>query len=282
MPENTPPAYSASKDLLLPCSGGGLFRFLFWSLLFGLAYTQPRLYYSNQNQYFLHGLAQGGLGFLKDDWLANTADPTPLFSTVVALTYRYLHESFFYLYYILIIGIYFHSLLGIFEHLSGGRATARTRLAFIAFFVLVHSAVLRWTSAQLFGVDYPWYFQAGVANQYILGAGLQPSVFGVLLVLSVCTFLQDRPFLAVTWLSLAAVLHSTYLLSAASLKLCSWVCGRCCWFRRCCFTFFARSALPRRRRSPRRSNFWPISASRIMPRWTAGWTASPGDKLAGF
>ncbi len=190
-----------------------------WSLLFGIVYTQPRLYYSNQNQYFLHGLAQGGLGFLKDDWLANTADPTPLFSALVAVTHRYLHESFFYLYYILILGIYFHAALGIFEHLSGSRATARTRLGFITLFFVLHSALLRWTSAQLLGVDYPWYFQAGVANQYILGAGLQPSVFGVLLVLSVSTFLHDRPFLAVTWSSLAAVMHATYLLSVAFLTL---------------------------------------------------------------
>jgi hypothetical protein len=73
----------------------GLARFLFWSLVFGVAYTQPRLYYSNQNQYFLHGLATAGLGFLKDDWLARTADPTPIFSAIVALTYRYLHESLF-------------------------------------------------------------------------------------------------------------------------------------------------------------------------------------------
>jgi hypothetical protein len=225
MHENTSPAGSAARTAgfipagINPSARYGPFRFLFWSLLFALAYTQPRLYYSNQNQYFLHGLAQGGLGLLKDDWLANTADPTPLFSTVVALTYRHLQESFFYLYYILILGIYLHALLGIFEHLSGSRATAGTRLGFIALLVLVHSAVLRWSSAQLFGIDYPWYFQAGLANQYILGAGLQPSVFGVLLVVSVCTFLQDRPFLAVTWSSLAAVLHSTYLLSAASLTL---------------------------------------------------------------
>jgi uncharacterized protein DUF6798 len=190
-----------------------------WSLLFVIAYTQPRLYYSNQNQYFLHGLAQGGLGFLKDDWLANTADPTPFFSSLVAVTHRCLHESFFYVYYIFILGIYFHAVLGIFEHLSGTRASARTRLGFIASLVLLHSALLRWTSAQLFGVDYPWYLQAGIANQYILGAGLQPSVFGVLLVLSVSTFLHDRPFLAVTWSSLAAVMHPTYLLSAVSLTL---------------------------------------------------------------
>src|SRR5262245_43371058 len=79
---------------------------LFWAFGFGLSYTQVPLYYSNQNQYFLHGLAQSDRGLLKEDWLANTADPTPVFTRVVELTNRYLHEAFFYLYYLLLLGIY--------------------------------------------------------------------------------------------------------------------------------------------------------------------------------
>src|SRR5262245_16524666 len=197
----------------------GVLSFLFWAVVFGVSYTQPPLYYSNQNQYFLHGLARGGDGFLNEDWLANTADPTPVFSGLIAFTYRHANEYFFYIYYLLLLGIYFHALVGIFTSLSGRRPTPLTRLAFLVLFIALHSALLRWSSAQLFGVDYPWYFQAGVANQYLLGAGLQPSVFGVLLVLSVSTFLRDRPLLAVTWSSLAAVMHSTYLLSAALLTL---------------------------------------------------------------
>jgi hypothetical protein len=78
---------------------------------------------------------------------------------------------------------------------------------------------LRWSSAQAFGVDYPWYFQAGVANQYVLGAGLQPSTFGVFLLLSVHAFLRARPRLAVTWSALAVAMHPTYLLTAAFLTL---------------------------------------------------------------
>src|SRR5579875_2199367 len=112
-------------------------RFLFWSLLFGLAYTQPPLYYSNQNQYFLHGLAQSGHGFLNEDWLANTADPTPLFSALVAFTARYLSDSFFYIYAILLIVIYFQALIGIFEHLSGSRWSPLSRVGFLAVLVLV-------------------------------------------------------------------------------------------------------------------------------------------------
>ena len=61
-------------------------------VLFAVAHTQSPLYYSNQNQYFLHGLAAAGYGHLSDDWLANTADPTPVFSAFVTASYRSLGE----------------------------------------------------------------------------------------------------------------------------------------------------------------------------------------------
>jgi hypothetical protein len=216
---------SKNKDHQVPWVGKfhgnvkAMLSFLFWAIIFGVLYTQPLLYYSNQNQYFLHGLARGGLGYLDEDWLASTADPTPVFSWLVAWTYGHLHESLFYVYYLLILGVYFHSLVGIFTILSGRQLTNLMRLIFVTLFVALHSALVRWSSVQLFGVDYPWYFQSGVAGQYILGPGLQPSVFGVLLVLSVYTFLRDRLLLAVTWSSLAVVLHATYLPTAAFLTL---------------------------------------------------------------
>src|SRR5215831_4767951 len=54
---------------------------------FAVAHTQSPLYYSNQNQYLLHGAALANYGHLANDWLATTADPTPLFSLLVAATY---------------------------------------------------------------------------------------------------------------------------------------------------------------------------------------------------
>jgi hypothetical protein len=200
----------------LPAPGAWLLTTVPWllaALAFGLAYTQAPLYYSNQNQYFLHGLAQGGLGLLADDWLAQTADPTPLFSFLVALTYRYVGEWPFYLYYLGVLGIYFASLLGLFRVLHPGRSLP-VRLAFAVTLALLHSGWLRLVSVRLWGVDYPWYFQAGVAGQYILGPALQPSTFGVLLVLSICLFVADRPVLAAMSAALGAVWHSTYVLSA--------------------------------------------------------------------
>src|SRR5205823_14298714 len=45
------------------------------AVAFAAAYGQAPLYYSNQNQYFLHGLAAAGEGYLSEDWLARTLDP---------------------------------------------------------------------------------------------------------------------------------------------------------------------------------------------------------------
>ena len=46
--------------------------FLFWSICFGIAFTQWPLYSENQNTKFLQGLATAGMGYLSNDWLANT------------------------------------------------------------------------------------------------------------------------------------------------------------------------------------------------------------------
>jgi hypothetical protein len=148
--------------------------FVFWSLVFGIAYTQAPLYYSNQNQYFLHGLANAGLGYLYDDWLASSADPTPVFSFLVEMSDRYLPEFVFYAYYILILGIYFHSLVGLWPIVTGSKPDSPTRLVFMTAIVLVNAGLPRLASARLLGVDYPWYLQSGLAGQYVLGFGLQP------------------------------------------------------------------------------------------------------------
>src|SRR5579884_2760790 len=80
--------------------------FLGGAAVFAAAYCQAPLYYSNQNQYFLHGLAAAGDGELRHDWLAQTRDPTPLFSGLVAFTARWLHPWVFYADYALLQGAY--------------------------------------------------------------------------------------------------------------------------------------------------------------------------------
>jgi hypothetical protein len=187
--------------------------------VFAVAYCQAPLYYSNQNQYFLHGLALAGVGLLDEDWLAGTRDPTPVFTGLVALTVRWLHPWMFHLLYALLQGVYAVALLGLFVTIAGKDSVARRWPVFVALLVAVHSGLGRWCSYRWFGHDYPWFLQAGVAGQYILGPVLQPSAFGVLLVVAIWLFANDRPYLAAVSVALAATFHSTYLLVAALLTL---------------------------------------------------------------
>lgn len=189
------------------------------AVLFAAAYTQPPLYYSNQNQYFLHGAAQAGVGDLRSDWLAGTADPTPLFTAGVALCERFLSPAPVYALFAGLSVVYFLSLWALIHALPRRPITPGGELLTAAGLIAVHSGAARAASVQLTGVDYPWYFQAGVANQYLLGAGLQPSVFGVFLLSAVAAYAHRRPRLTALCLVVACTMHSTYLLSAATLTL---------------------------------------------------------------
>jgi hypothetical protein len=193
--------------------------FLLGTALFAPAYGQAPLYYSNQNQYFLHGLAEADFGFLRDDWLARTRDPIPLFSLLVAFTVRFLHPLAFHLYYALLMGVYAASLFAVFVAVLGPVRARWRRYIFLALLVVVHSAVVRWASYHWLGQDYPWYLQSGVAGQYVLGAVFQPSTFGVLLVAAVALFAWEHYLLTAIAVGLAATLHPTYLLPGGLLVL---------------------------------------------------------------
>ena len=199
------------------CRTCSVLELLLLAAAFALAHTQGPLFYSNQNQYLLHGLAEGGLGELHADWLANTTDPTPLFSLGVSTAYRTfglwpLQAGYF----VLLMG-YFLAVWWFVRGIARTPPTRKQRLAFASLFIATHSGIARWLSVDLAGMDYPWYLQAGVAGQYILGPGLQPSAFGVLLVAALAAFAHRKPYLAVAFQSLACLMHSTYLLPAGLL-----------------------------------------------------------------
>ncbi len=183
---------------------------------FATAHTQGPLFYSNQNQYLLHGLAGAGYENLAADWLCTTADPTPLFSAGVALAYRVAGLwSLQVGYFVLLMG-YFVAAWRLAGRVCDLSSTSRL-LAWSALFAAAHAAAFRVLSVKLTGVDYPWNFQAGVAGQYLLGPGIQPSAFGVLLLASVAAFAADRPLLAGALAGSAGLMHATYLLPGALL-----------------------------------------------------------------
>jgi hypothetical protein len=195
-------------------------NFLLLTVIFSIAYAQSPMYTSNQNQYFLHGLAQAGFGYLNQDWLANTPDPTPVFSALVALTYRLTHLSaLFYIYYALLMGIYIFSLLGIVTSIYSLRSSRAKFFGFLALLILVHSAAWRFAISRSLGVNWTYILEDGLADQRLLGPVFEPSVFAALLMLSIYLFMQRKPYLAVISAALAATVHPTYLLSAAVLTL---------------------------------------------------------------
>jgi hypothetical protein len=192
---------------------------LVFAVTFALAHTQSPLFYSNQNQYLLHGLAAAGVGYLQHDWLANTRDPTPLFSYLVAVGYAHFGPVFLHVAYFVLLLVYFLSFRWLVSTLPFWRDTLSARWGFAALFTTAHAAGPRLLSVTLTGTDYPWYLQCGVANQYLLGPGLQPSAFGVLLVSGLAAFAQGRGILAALLTAVACVFHFTYFLPVILLVL---------------------------------------------------------------
>ncbi len=186
--------------------------------IFAISYAQSPLFTSNQNQYFLHGFASAGVGNLNQDWLANTLDPTPVFSLLIELTERYVGvQLVYYFYYAILMGIYLISLLGIADNIYRIFRSRSKTLLMATSLIVIHSAAVRFTLSRLFGANWTYLFEDGVADQRILGPVFQPSTFGVLLVLSIYLFLRSKPFLAILSTIIAASVHPTYLLSAGVL-----------------------------------------------------------------
>ena len=194
-------------------------QFLFWALAFDLSFTQWPLYSENQNTKFLIGLAHAQFGHLGQDWLANTVDPLPVFSILVYLTYRFLHENLFYVYHALLLGVYLYSVTGIAQAVFPLADSWVGRLYFRVIFIAMHAGLLWPFSWPILDSSLGWLLQSGVASQYLLNPVLQPSTFGVLLILSIYLFLVERPLWAAATAAAAALMHSTYLPSAALLTV---------------------------------------------------------------
>ena len=214
-------AHRETKVPLFSSLGQGWSRqillFLLLSMGFGIAFTQWPLYSENQNTKFLHGLAAAGMGSLQNDWLANTVDPLPVFSTLVFLTSRFATPRLFYLYHALLLGLYLYSLGIIVSHIFPLKKSSVGLPLFYVVVIALHSSLLPPFSLPLMGTSVGWLLQAGVANQYLFNPVLQPSTFGVLLTFSIALLLQERPYWATVSAAVAAIIHSTYLPGAAAL-----------------------------------------------------------------
>lgn len=188
-------------------------------VLFTLAYSQAPLFTSNQNQYFLHGLAAAGYGNLAQDWLAGTLDPTPVFSWLVQATYAGVGDWFFYVEYGLLLAVTFWGLVSIAARVVPTGLSVPGRLILAAVLTALFSEALRVPLSHLPWTDGGYLFEGGLAGQRLLGPVFEPSAFGGLLVVSIALFLADRPYAAALLAAGAASLHPTYLLTAACLVI---------------------------------------------------------------
>lgn len=187
-------------------------------IIFTLSYSQSPLFTSNQNQYFFYGMAKSGFGDLDQDWLYTTGDIVPVFSWLVFMTRIIFQANWtFYLWYLLIFAIYLFSMYGISAHILQWNHSIKNLLLFGTTAIVLHSAALRYCISTLISPDWEYLIEGGVAGQRVLGDVFQPSSFGVLFLLSIYLFLKGKPFLAVIASSVAAIIHPTYLLSAAVL-----------------------------------------------------------------
>jgi hypothetical protein len=197
-----------------------MLRITMWiviAILFGFAYTQSPLYEGNQNTKFLHGLAQSGLGYLGDDWLANTVDPLPVFSGLVNLTAR-INPNLFYIEYFVMFGIYVYSMWGILTHLFKGDKNLVKQSLFLVLIFLYHSRYILVGVNRRLGFDLS-FLHNGVAQQYLLGLEFQTNVFGVLLLFSMYLYLKRHYIWSMVLVGVSAIVHPAYLFSSALLTI---------------------------------------------------------------
>lgn len=213
MKKNSSPIPLQTLTILIPC------------VLFAGAYYQWPLFSSNQNSYFLKGLADSGYGHLSSDWLAQQTDHIPVFSALVALIHGFGSHWIFYAVLGAITTIYAVSLFAI-VHPSVVKPSIPQSTAFFALLTLIHSPWLLIDFSDLTSwlwhnlPQFKWLASLstkGLAGQSILGPFLQPSVFGVFLITSISLFVHKREFLAIVCVVLAASIHPTYILHAAVL-----------------------------------------------------------------
>ena len=197
---------------------GGIQRriaaYLLAAAVLGLACSIQPLYSGNQDGYFLHGLAQGGYGFLSDDWRANATDPFPAISKLVELVYASGHPKLFYLFQFIFCGIYAVSLIGIAVEVFRIRRGIFEYAVLFATLVVVDSYALGYFSQTRFGFDVRSYVPDTMPGDYF-----QPSTFGSVLFLSIYLFIKRHRAAAILCLGIVVNFHPVYMLGAGSLAL---------------------------------------------------------------
>ncbi len=166
-------------------------------------------YDGNQTTKFLFGFADAGIGYLDQDFEANTIDPLPVFSWIIQFTYKYLGEWVLFVYVFILVGIYLYSLVMILDHFFQIRASG------MLFFMVVTVLMLTYSNLWPFPVND--LLNDGVATQDMTLTRFLPNGFAIFSVLSILLFLKKRPYWAVAAVAVACNVHTGYMIIGAAL-----------------------------------------------------------------
>lgn len=183
-------------------------------------YPMQSLFSGNQNVYFLWGLAEELPSNFAGDALLNSPDPYPIFSWLISLFPFEFWGIWTTVLYILLNAIYSFSFFGIVNQFSKIYSSASRFLGVLVLFLLLHSSPI-WGSylSVLFDIDLRWIWDSGIAEQGVLRGYLQPSAFGVFLLLSFYLAMTQRTVLALFAIAPAALIHANYLLLGGLLAI---------------------------------------------------------------
>lgn len=184
----------------------------FMGIALAVVYPMHELFSGNQNIYFLWGTADLLPNAFTADPLLNSPDPYPLFSWLISIFPVQLLGVWTTILYISLNFVYSFALFGIADRLAPLYNNRKQLLSFSALFLFLHSAPIWGTYFQLMlDVDLRWMWDSGIAEQGVLRGYLQPSVFGVFLLLSLYFASRRNYVAAILCIAPAATLHASYL-----------------------------------------------------------------------
>ena len=181
-------------------------------LLLTIIYPMQELFSGNQNIYFLWGMAELLPNTFDADPLLNSPNPYPLFSWLISIFPVQLLSIWTTILYSVLNAVYSFSLFGIANEVANIYRHKSRLFSFAAIFLFLHSAPIWGTHFNLISsVDLRWVWDSGIAEQGVLRGYLQPSVFGVFLLLSFHFAARKNFTAAILAIAPAAMIHANYL-----------------------------------------------------------------------
>ena len=193
------------------------------AVFFAGAYGQWPLYSSNQNTYFLTGIALAQAGPLQQDWLVNCTNHIPVFSAYVFSVIEWLSPDAFYFAHAALVALYALCLIWLIRRILKLPQSSPVLALSLLLLTFMHAdfvaTALNRTNFPLLGIVSSFIKRTteGVAGQAMLRHFHQPSAFGVFLLISICAFLSGKRRIAAVLAGIAPCFHASYFLPAALL-----------------------------------------------------------------